>query len=98
MSTPIICLANISKRFVKPLDLAARIANLFGAGQQEIAVRAGDDVDISLNPGEVARRVREPGCGKSTLGRIVAGIMPPSEGSISFRGTPMDALDDRQRK
>src|SRR5947208_3098058 len=98
MSAPIITLENISKRFVKPLDLAARIANLFGAQQKEIAVRAVDGVDLSINEGEVVGLVGESGCGKSTLGRIVAGIIPPSEGSIGFHGTPMDALDGQQRR
>jgi peptide/nickel transport system ATP-binding protein len=96
--TPIISLTGISKRFVKPLDLAARIANVFGARQQEIAVRAVDGVDLAINEGEVVGLVGESGCGKSTLGRIVAGIMRPSGGSIAFHGTPMDALDEKQRK
>src|SRR3954469_132698 len=81
--TPIMSLSGVSKRFVKPLDLAARIANLFGAHQQEIAVRAIDGVDLAINEGEVVGLVGESGCGKSTLGRIVAGIMPPSGGSIA---------------
>src|SRR5438309_1776847 len=98
VSAPIITLENISKRFTKPLDLAARIANVFGARQQEIAVRAVDGVDLAVNEGEVVGLVGESGCGKSTLGRVVAGIMPPSEGSIAFYGTPMDALDGKQRR
>ncbi len=36
--------------------------------------------------GEVVGLVGESGCGKSTLGRIVAGILAPSAGSILFRG------------
>jgi ABC-type dipeptide/oligopeptide/nickel transport system ATPase component len=51
--TPVISLSAISKRFVKPLDLAARIANVFGAHSQEIAVRAVDGVDLDVNEGEV---------------------------------------------
>jgi peptide/nickel transport system ATP-binding protein len=96
--TPIIALTNISRRFVKPLDLAARIANLFGARQQEIAVRAVDGVDLAIKEGEVVGLVGESGCGKSTLGRIVAGIMPPTEGSIAFHGTAMGQLDETRRK
>ncbi len=38
-------------------------------------------------PGEVVGLVGESGCGKSTLGRIVAGIMSPSSGTVRFRGT-----------
>jgi peptide/nickel transport system ATP-binding protein len=96
--TPIISLTNISKRFTKPLDLAARIANFFGAHQKEISVRAVDGVDLAINEGEVVGLVGESGCGKSTLGRVVAGIFPPSEGSMAFRGRATDKLDDAQRK
>ena len=96
--TPIISLAGVSKRFVKPLDLAARAANRFGAGLSEATVRAVDGVDLDIREGEVVGLVGESGCGKSTLGRIVAGILPPSEGSIAFRGVPMDRLDETQRR
>ena len=67
----------VSKRFVKPLDLAARAANLFGAGLHEAVVHAVDDVDLVIGEGEVVGLVGESGCGKSTLGRVVAGIDPP---------------------
>ena len=98
MTIPIISLAGVSKRFVKPLDLAARAANLFGAGMTETVVRAVDGVDLVIQEGEVVGLVGESGCGKSTLGRIVAGILPPSEGSIAFRGMSADRLDAAQRK
>jgi len=96
--SPIIALEGIGKRFTKPLDLAARLANLFGASQKEIVVHAVDGVDLAINEGEVVGLVGESGCGKSTLGRIVAGIYPPSEGRVAFRGTPMNDLDATQRK
>jgi peptide/nickel transport system ATP-binding protein len=88
----IVALAGVSKRFVKPLDLAARAANLFGAGLHDIVINAVDGISLSVNEGEVVGLVGESGCGKSTLGRIIAGLMPPSEGTVTFRGRPLAEL------
>jgi peptide/nickel transport system ATP-binding protein len=92
MNEPIIALEHVSKRFVTPLDLAAQAANLFGAGLREVAVWAVDDVSFAVDEGEVVGLVGESGCGKSTLGRMVAGILAPSAGTVMFRGRPRDDL------
>jgi peptide/nickel transport system ATP-binding protein len=89
---PLIELRQVSRRFVKPLDAAAKVANLLGAGLREEVVRAVDAVDLKVFPGEVVGLVGESGCGKSTLGRIVAGILPPSSGSVLYRGRDAAAL------
>ena len=89
---PIIDLQGISKRFVKPIDLAGRIANLLGAHAREIVVRAVDEVSFSVAEGEVVGLVGESGCGKSTLGRVVAGIHKASDGRMFYRGTEISAL------
>ena len=77
---------NLSKQFVKHLDLAARLARKIGAEVQEEIVQAVDRVDLSINQGEVVGLVGESGCGKSTFGRMITGILPPSEGTIHYRG------------
>ena len=79
-------LEHVSKRFVQPLDLAGRIARSLGADLSDEVVHAVDDVSFSVKEGEVVGLVGESGCGKSTLGRMVAGILPPSGGTIRYRG------------
>ncbi len=98
MSAPIIALGGVSRHFVKPLDLAARAANLLGAGLRERIVRAVDNVTFSVGEGEVVGLVGESGCGKSTLGRIVAGIDTPTRGHVRFRGTAYGDLAGSARR
>ncbi|HVJ13090.1 MAG TPA: ABC transporter ATP-binding protein [Burkholderiales bacterium] len=79
-------LEHVSKRFVQPLDVAGKIARALGADVSDEVVHAVDDVSFSVKEGEVVGLVGESGCGKSTLGRMVAGILPPSAGTIRYRG------------
>ena len=85
--TPIIALENVSKRFVRPLGLAEKTANLLGGQYREQVVHALDEVSFAVGEGEIVGLVGESGCGKSTLGRIIAGIYPPSQGRVTFRGS-----------
>ena len=80
----------LSKRFVKRLDLAAKIARRLGVKVEEEVVHAVDGVNLTVEEGEVVGLVGESGCGKSTIGRMIAGILEPSEGEILFRGKAID--------
>jgi peptide/nickel transport system ATP-binding protein len=86
---PILEAAGISKRFVKRLDLAGKIARKLGSSIREETVHAVDGVNLTVGAGEVVGLVGESGCGKSTFGRMVAGILPPTEGTIVFDGKPV---------
>ncbi|MFW7266640.1 AAA-associated domain-containing protein [Gluconacetobacter sp. Hr-1-5] len=48
-----------------------------------------DDVNLSLRSGEIVGLLGRSGSGKSTLLRIVAGLLPPTEGSILWKGRPV---------
>jgi peptide/nickel transport system ATP-binding protein len=84
---------HVTKHFVTRLDLAARAANLLGAGMRERVVTALDDVNLGIGECEVVALAGESGCGKSTLGRIIAGITAPSAGMVRFRGRTIEELN-----
>jgi oligopeptide/dipeptide ABC transporter ATP-binding protein len=52
-------------------------------------VRAVDDVSLTIARGETLGLVGESGSGKSTLGRMVAGILVPSSGTVTLDGAPV---------
>jgi oligopeptide/dipeptide ABC transporter ATP-binding protein len=63
-----------------------------GALQRVVGqVRAVDGVSFEIRPGETVGLVGESGCGKTTLGRCISGLVPPSGGKIYFRLTDADA-------
>jgi peptide/nickel transport system ATP-binding protein len=91
-------LRHVSKRFVKPLDLPARIANLLGAGLRDEVVHAVDRVDVGIAEREVVGLVGESGCGKSTLGRIAVGMLPPTKGERRWRGARLSDLPSAEAR
>ena len=56
------------------------------------AMLAVDSVSFTLERGRNLGVIGESGCGKSTLARAIAGIIPPSSGSIIFGGERMAPL------
>lgn len=50
-------------------------------------VRALDDINFHVNPGEVVALLGDNGAGKSTLLKVMSGAHRPTHGTISVRGT-----------
>ncbi|MCE7795657.1 ATP-binding cassette domain-containing protein [Sphingobium sufflavum] len=77
-----------------PVATATAIVKRFGKGTSAL-VPALDGVGIEIRPGAITGLVGPDGAGKTTLIRILAGLMAPTEGEVRILGgPPADALDD----
>ncbi|HET8995444.1 MAG TPA: dipeptide ABC transporter ATP-binding protein [Acetobacteraceae bacterium] len=83
MSTPVLEVRNLSKRFPVVRGFLRRtVAEL----------RAVDDVSLHIEPGETLCVVGESGCGKSTVGKLVLRLLEPSDGRILIEGRDVTGL------
>ncbi|HEY1227481.1 MAG TPA: dipeptide/oligopeptide/nickel ABC transporter ATP-binding protein, partial [Ramlibacter sp.] len=61
-------------------------------------VQALRGVDFSIEKGGAASFIGESGCGKTTLGRIIAGLETWDGGEITIDGVPLSTLKNKARQ
>ncbi|MDO8056342.1 MAG: ABC transporter ATP-binding protein [Candidatus Hermodarchaeota archaeon] len=72
------------------------IAQLFS--REKIFVKAVDDVSFDVRKNEVFVIAGESGCGKTTTGRTILNLTPPTEGSITYSGRDLAAISKQEMK
>jgi ABC-type uncharacterized transport system ATPase subunit len=66
--------------------------------KQYPAVKANDDVSLTVQPGEIHAILGENGAGKSTLMKIVFGAVQPDSGSMAIDGQPVSIRNPHEAK
>ena len=67
-----------------------RVSRSFGEGRAAVPVLR--NVDLSVNGLEFLCLVGESGCGKTTTGKILSGLLPPTGGRVLFEGQDVSTL------
>lgn len=63
---------------------ARNLTRTFGARKEKVT--AVDDISFGVREGEVVCLVGESGCGKTTTGKMVAGLLKPTKGQVLYTG------------
>jgi len=84
---PLLAVENLCKSFSVSTPTGAKAV-----------LRAVDGVSFSIGRGEILGLVGESGCGKTTLGRVVKGLIPATSGEIFYDGKPLDTSDRASMK
>jgi peptide/nickel transport system ATP-binding protein len=59
-------------------------------------VKAVDGVSLSIRQGETLALVGESGCGKTTVGKSILQLIPPTAGSVRYKGTELVGMERKR--
>ncbi|HIX25676.1 MAG TPA: dipeptide ABC transporter ATP-binding protein [Candidatus Lachnoclostridium avicola] len=65
---------------------------------EKTVVKAVDDINLTVNQGEIIGLVGESGCGKSTLGKTILKLHSVTDGQILFHGEDITSYNENQMR
>jgi oligopeptide/dipeptide ABC transporter ATP-binding protein len=80
----------------EPLITLEHVTRTFTVKGQ--TVKAVDDINLTIPEGEMLCLVGESGCGKTTTGKMIAGLLSTSSGRILHRGQDIATLSGQDHK
>ena len=82
---------------ISPANVAAiRLEALTKVFRSETGTyTAVEDITLTAHPGSFVSLVGPSGCGKSTVLNMVAGLLPPSSGTVQIFGAPLAGINSR---
>lgn len=91
MSTPVIEVLDASVTYMirqgASPTLKETVVQSFKHESHDVEVKALQNLNLTLNPGEVLAVVGRNGAGKSTLLKLLARVLPPTTGRVIVRGS-----------
>lgn len=97
-SLPILEVRDLVKTFgwEPPPGPVTALSRRLGLSRAPRLTWAVDHVNLHVMPGEVVGLVGESGCGKSTVGRMATGLIPPTSGEVRIDGRSRASLQGRE--